>query len=103
MADEYLKVFAGLDTSLRKYKEQFAVEAVERMKQRTPVRTGVLKESYGFTMKAKDVQFWNLAAYAAYVEYGTPLMAPRAMMRTTLLLESEQISEVAARKAGLKK
>lgn len=103
MAEDYLTVFAGLDTRLRKFKEQFGVEAVERMKQRTPVRTGVLKESYGFTLKAKDVEFWNLAPYATYVENGTPHMAPRAMMRTTLLLESEQIAEVAATKAGLKK
>jgi HK97 gp10 family phage protein len=96
------KVFAELDTGLRKFKREWGIEFQERVQRRTPVVTGNLQKSWGFTEKAKDVEIWNLADYASYVEYGTPHQAPQAMMRTTLE-EKEQISEVAAQRAGLKK
>jgi hypothetical protein len=95
-------VFAGLDTKLRKFKSQWGVEFMERVKARTPVDSGHLQASWGFTMLATDIEIYNVADYASYVEYGTPHMAPRGMMRTTML-EADQISEVAAEKAGLKK
>ena len=95
-------VFAGLNTSLRKFKQEWGIEFVERVRQRTPVVTGALKEGWGFTAKAKDITIWNTEDYSAFVEYGTIHIAPRGMMRATLR-ESEQIAEVAAKKAGLKK
>lgn len=45
---------------------------------------------------------FNDVRYASFVEYGTPKMEPRGMLRVTIM-EAEQIAEVAAEKAGLKK
>jgi hypothetical protein len=95
------KVFAGLDTKLRKFKEAWGVEFKDRVERRTPVITGMLKGGWGFTMKATDIEIYNTQPYASFVEYGTVTMAPRGMMRVTLL-ESPQITEVAAKKVGLK-
>jgi len=93
-------VFIELDTKLRKFKEAHGVELMERVKQRTPVDTGHLQNSWGFQMKSTSYEVYNTKDYAAYVEYGTEKMAPRGMLRTTLL-EVDQITEVAKRKVGL--
>lgn len=95
------KVFAGLDTRLRRFKEAFAIEFLDRVKRRTPVRTGKLQRSWGATQRATDVEIYNVADYASYVEYGTERMEPRGMLRATLM-EVDQIAEVAAQKVGLK-
>jgi len=90
-----------LDTRLRRFKEEWGVEFLERVRARTPVRTGALQGGWGFDQKKESIDVWNTQEYAGYVEYGTEKMAPRAMLRTTLL-EAEQITEVAKEKAGLK-
>ena len=96
------KVFAGLDTKLIKFKTEFASEVMKRVTARTPVgKTGKLKNGWGYTMHQKDVEFWNVKEYSRFVEYGTPRMAPRAMLRTTLM-EADDIAKVAAQKAGIK-
>lgn len=96
------KVFVGLNTSLRKFKREVGVEITARVEQRTPEITGRLKRGWGFTEKAKDIQIYNVVEYASFVEYGTPHMAPRGMLRATLN-ELPDIADVAAKRAGLKK
>lgn len=96
------KVLAGLKTNLRKFKREFGMEFTERVKARTPVVTGELQAGWGFTEKKDDIEIYNVAPHASHVEYGTPTMEPRAMLRTTMA-EAEQIAEVAAQRAGLKK
>jgi hypothetical protein len=91
-------VFAGLNTRLRKFKSEFGVEFMERVKEKTPVITGRLQNGWGFTMKQTDIEIWNVQDYASYVEYGTPKMAPRGMLRRTLL-ESQDIAKVAMERA----
>ena len=88
------KVMAGLDTRLRKFKREWGVEFLERVKARTPVITGRLQRGWGFEEKAKDISIYNVVDYASFVEYGTDRMEPRAMMRTTLL-EKDDITKVA--------
>lgn len=94
-------VMTGLDTKLRNLKTQIGVELVERVQRRTPVHTGALQASWGFQLTAKDIRVFNLMDYAPYIEYGTPHIAPRAMLRTTLL-EMPAIVAVARTKVGLK-
>lgn len=91
-----------LDTQLRKFKREFGIEFLKRVKQRTPVKTGALQRGYLQTQRKTSIDISNTKDYAAYVEFGTEKMAPRAMIRTTLE-ESEQIKDIAAEKAGLKK
>jgi HK97 gp10 family phage protein len=95
-------VFAGLNTKLRKFKQEVGMEFTERVKARTPVKTGHLQNSWGITYKATDIEIYNTQDYCSFVEFGTPHMAPRAMLRTTIA-EMDQICEVAAERAGLKK
>jgi hypothetical protein len=90
-----------LDTKLRRFKMEYGVELLERTRQRTPVRTGALLGGWGFELKQTSIWVYNTQPYAGYVEYGTPTMAPRAMLRTSLA-ESEQIALVAKEKAGIK-
>ena len=81
------KVFVELNTNLRKFKQEFAMEFQRRLENRTPVQKGFLLS--------------NTQDYAYYVEFGTPVMAPRAMVRTTLL-EKDAIAAVAKQRAGIK-
>ena len=94
-------VMAGLDTKLRKFKQEYGIEFMARVKEKTPVASGVLQGSWGFEMKAEDISIYNVAEYAEFVENGTPKMAPRGMLRATMQ-EAEDIARVAAEKAGLK-
>ena len=96
---EIEKVFAGLNTRLRKFKREFGMEFKERVEARTPVgETGRLKRGWGFQEKQNDIEIYNVVEYASYVEYGTPRMEPRGMLRATLL-EANDIAQVAAERS----
>ena len=94
-------VFLGLATKLRKFKTEFGSEFVERVKQRTPVRTGALQGGWGFETTATDISIYNTKDYAGFVENGTEHMAPRGMLRTTIL-EGQQIAMAVKQKLGIK-
>ena len=97
------KVLVELNTNFRKVIEEYGVEAKRRVEIRTPVgETGKLQRGWGFTKKKTSIEIYNTQDYASYVEYGTSKMAPRGMLRATLL-EHDQILDVAAQKAGIKK
>ena len=76
---EIEQVFSQLNSKLRRFKEAFGVETLERARQRTPVVTGAMKGGWGFTMKATEIEFYNVCDHAYYVEYGTVHQAPRAV------------------------
>lgn len=101
MSAEINNVFAGLDTRLRNFKKEFGMEFMDRVKAKTPVRTGTLQNSWGFTEKKTDIEIYNVAPYARYVEEGTEKMAPARMLALTMD-ESKQIAEVAAKRAKKK-
>lgn len=97
------KVCVELSTNLRKLKAEVGVEIKERVERRTPIgETGRLSRGWGFTNRKTSIDIYNTVEYAEYVEYGTPNMAPRGMLRATLL-ELPQIIEIAAERAGVKK
>ena len=98
MSGDIDKFTAGLKTRLRRFKEEFGVEFLERVRQRTPVQSGALQKGWGFRQKQDDIEIWNVEPYAAYVEYGTDKMEPRAMLRTTLL-EKEEIAAIAIQRS----
>lgn len=91
-----------LETKLRRFKREFGIEFLSRVKERTPVRTGALQRGWHQTQRETSIDISNTKDYAAYIEYGTPTIAPRAMLRTTME-EAEIIVEIAAERAGLKK
>jgi hypothetical protein len=99
MSGEIDKVFAGINTRLRRFKQEVGMETMSRTKQRTPVVSGEMQAGWGFEMKATDIEIYNVSDHAEYVEYGTEHMAPRAPLRTTLL-EMDDIMKVALERAS---
>lgn len=91
-----------LGTKLRKFKQAYAEELLARVQRRTPVVTGDLQAGWGTTLHRESFEVWNTKEYADYVENGTPHMAPRGMLKTTIA-EGEQIAEVAVQRVGLNK
>lgn len=85
---------------LEKWKLAFMDEFKTRVAQRTPVRTGALQAGWETVPTDVGFQLTNDMDYAIYVEAGTPHMAPRGMVATTIL-EIPEIVEVAKTKAGL--
>lgn len=91
-------VFADLNTRLRKFKNEWAMEFTERVQARTPVLSGEMQRSWGITQTATDLEIYNTAEHASFVEWGTVHMAPRAPLRTTLQ-EKDEIAEIAAQRS----
>lgn len=94
-------VFVDLDEQVKKFAAEWSREFVERVKQKTPVVSGFLRDSWYTKTYDNEVEIGNSAPYASYVEYGTLNMEPRAMMQTTLL-EKDDISKVATERTGIK-
>lgn len=70
------------------WKEQFKkalddtlTEMVERIKTRTPIKTGNLRDNWERT----ELQIQNLTEYAGFVEDGTIYQRPVGMMKVTVL------------------
>lgn len=101
MSGEIDKVFFDLKTKLRRFKQEFASEFIQRVERRTPVRTGAMKGGWGQTQKAEGFEVWNTQDYARYVNDGTPRTRPVRMLEVAAA-ESEQIAALAAQRAGLK-
>lgn len=84
----------------------FAQEFVKRVQDRTPTRTGLLKDSWEMQVLDDALELRNKAtneegeAYAEYVEFGTWKEAP-ALMITTTVTEKQDILKTAKNKAGL--
>ena len=98
---EISKIFVDLETGLRRFKQEWAMEALARIESRTPIDTGALQRGWGQTQRATGFDIWNTKDYAAYVEFGTPHHAPVGMISTTLV-EADQISTIAKQRAGIK-
>lgn len=83
---------------LGKFRKHFAEEFVTRVADKTPVDTGLLQASWGYTLRSAYIRIVNPVHYADYVENGTPFMAPRAMLARTIR-EVKQIVSIAVRRA----
>jgi hypothetical protein len=109
-------VITELNTKLRNFKQAWAAEFTERLQakyvhfvpgefvdgfQVGGLRSGDLRGGWGATFKSTSIEWYNTKDYASFVEWGTPFMSPQGQLRTTIA-EHDQISEVAAKKVGLK-
>jgi len=84
---------------LEYFAEEFAYEFEERVRERTPVQSGALQDGWHVTNEGDTIVIENPVPYAAFVEYGTPYMEPRAMLRTTLA-EKNEITKIAIERAS---
>lgn len=94
------KVFEELNIALDGFAEEFADIFMGRVRRRTPVRTGALRDGWTSEVTENSITIENNVEYAAHVEYGTYKMEPRRMLTSTLM-EAEDIAAEAARKVGL--
>ncbi len=84
----------SLDDELSKVLELAGAEVVKRTQRRTPVRTGRLRDGWDFKVNDAVLEISNDVPYAVYVEYGTPFMAPRGALTTTLMELDDILKEV---------
>lgn len=80
------KLNARLDTIMSNITKEFTDRGLEVVKQKTPVRTGLLRDSW-----TKDIQplgkvssISNPQPYASYVENGSATVTPNKMARQTV-------------------
>jgi hypothetical protein len=91
---------------LEKLRQAFGEEFLNRVKQKTPVLTGQLEESWELVLEPDSIGLQNDATneegeyYALYVEYGTYKMAGTFMVSSTML-EAQDILQVAKKNVGL--
>lgn len=99
------EALAEMTKKLKQVAPVFCDIFVERVKGRTPVITGTLRDAWKVEPAGNTINIVNDANrdgnhYASFVEYGTYKMAPRGMLRATLL-ERDQILAEAVKKVGL--
>jgi len=109
-----MTVIVGVDKldvlikKLDKVRDEFQDECLRRLQDYSPVRTGLLRDSWQVTYNADSgvLNFENDAQneqgdyYAPFVEFGTYKM-PGAFMATRVQGEADGILQLALRKAGL--
>jgi hypothetical protein len=94
------QVFAKLQSGLDEVQTHFKDEFLARVVRRTPRKSGTLAEGWTGTVEPGSITISNPVEYAGFIEYGTQHIEPRGMLRTTVE-ESEQILDIAMKKAGL--
>ena len=78
ICDEYIKGLGALP-------QEIGAEFKRQVMTNTPVLTGYLRSRWTYVVTQKgNVTISNDAPYAAFVEYGTYHMAPRAFTRRTI-------------------
>ncbi len=75
------------------YADEFAQEFEDRVAQRTPVDTGLLRNSWETHVSASEITISNDVEYAGFVEDGTEHMEGAHMIKTTIM-EIPEISRV---------
>jgi hypothetical protein len=87
-------------------KQAFAEEFLTRVQNRTPVRTGLLNDSWDMKVKQGRIELKNDAEneqgqeYVAFVEFGTYKMRGFFMVSLTMM-ESADILKIAKKNVGL--
>jgi hypothetical protein len=72
-------------TKLQGLPQWLGQTVVDRVKQKTLVRTGALRDAWAFEVDGSLLTVGNTMPYAIFVELGTPKMAPQGMLSTTIL------------------
>lgn len=72
------------EPDLEQFEKDLCDALVERVKMRTPVRSGNLQNSVTGEVQTEEIIIGSDVDYAPHVEYGTINMSGRAMFRTAL-------------------
>lgn len=71
------------DLNIDEFLHAFINEFQTRVERRTPVRSGLLQQSYYSEVNSDNITLNNSQDYIHYVEEGTSHFAPSGMTRTT--------------------
>jgi HK97 gp10 family phage protein len=74
-----------LKAKLQALPQYLGQTVVDRVKPRTPVRTGALQRDWQYEVEGPMLTVGNTMEYASFVELGTVKMRPVAMLQTTLM------------------
>lgn len=85
---------------INNFKEEFMNIFMNRVRQKTPVETGALKDGWYIEKHTDGLSLNNDEDYAVYLELGTENIAPVAMVQTTII-ESSAIIKEAKQKVNL--
>lgn len=72
-------------------------EALTRVKDRTPVRTGYAQSRWELTVESDGFTLENDADYISYLELGSSSQAPSGMLGITMVEVPDIVDEVVAR------
>jgi len=103
MAGKNQKVFEELRREIKAtnkyFASEFADEFLERVKRKTPVRTGRLQAGWAADVEEEEISIYNDVEYAEYVEDGTERMSGAHMLKATAA-ETDEIAESARKRAN---
>ncbi len=77
-------IIAGIDQITADSLQKVGSATLDLVRARTPIRTGNLVSRHKMRVEGKNLKMWNDAEYAAYVEFGTSRMSPRAHWRPAI-------------------
>lgn len=86
---------------LDKLEQEFVKLFLERVRLKTPVETGVLRNAWTGEVAVGAYLFENEKEYAAHIEYGTEHIAPVGMVTSTIN-ETEMLLQQAKDRTDLK-
>jgi hypothetical protein len=75
----------SMKAKLQALPQYLGQSVVDRVKPRTPVRTGALQADWQYAVEDTTLTVGNTMDYASFVELGTVKMRPVGMLQTTLL------------------
>lgn len=85
---------------IKKFEDEFMMEFMKRVAERTPVRSGLAQRSYTIEQQGNGWVLKNEQEYVVYLELGTLHDSPHAMIQTTMV-EYQDIMDIAKARAGL--
>lgn len=93
-----MTILKQIDKRVNLFIKLFAEEFEKRVKQRTPVRTGKLRNGWEIEITKDKINIKNDVEYAQFVEDGTENMRGAHMLKTTFS-ERNAIAKQAAKRA----
>jgi len=97
---EFFTAIAGLtkDNAWKKF-QAFVLVTFNKIKNRTPVDTGMAKSSWRVEINQVEegyftAEIWNGVHYIVYLEFGSSKQAPAGMLRIVLLKQSAVIRNI---------
>jgi hypothetical protein len=84
----------ALQASLTTLPQRLGEEMLTRVKARTTVRSGALRDAWAMEITSTTLTIGNPLPYATFVEMGTPKMAPVGMLGSVVMEVPQLITKL---------